>query len=436
MSNRVIDALRRGGHEAYWVGGSVRDELLGRPAQDRDVATSARPEEVKAIFPDAHSIAHQKKQEFGVTRVPEGAGHVHVATYRRDHGYADGRRPIKVSFTDDVTEDVQRRDFTINALLRGPTPDELIDHVGGLRDLRSRLVRAIGDPLRRFQEDRLRMLRAVRFAASLQFEIEPGTFAAIQALAPGIRAVAAERTRDELERILTEGGARRGFELLAASGLLEPLLPEVAALRGVEQPPEFHPEGDVWEHTLRVVDGLREPSGPLAWAALLHDIGKPDTFRRADRIRFHGHAERGVELAAAICSRLRFSNADRRRVLELVGNHMKFMNLARMRPAKVQRFVRQPHFEEHLELHRLDCLASNGRLENHAFASERFEEAMREEPRVRLLTGEDLKLAGYEPGPLFGAILKQVEEGQLEGRFADREQALAFVRERFPLKAA
>ncbi len=429
MSQRVIEKLRRHGHQAYWVGGCVRDALLGRPVKDRDVTTSAHPDQVAELFAGARRVGAR----FGVMVVPDGEDSVEVATFRRDHVYRDGRRPEAVSFTSDAQEDVSRRDFTINGILRDPLSHECIDHVGGLDDLRSKLVRAIGSPRRRFEEDRLRMLRAVRFAASLDFRIEAATMDAIRELAPRIAVVAPERIRDELGRILTEGGARLGFELLGGTGLLEPLLPEVAALRGVAQPPEFHPEGDVWDHTLLMLDRLRQPSKPLAWGVLLHDVGKPDTFRRDDRIRFHGHVERGLELTRAICARLRVSKADRDRILALVGNHMKFMEVQRMRPAKLQRFLGQSHFEEHLELHRLDCLASHGRLDNHAFAAERFEQLAEQEPAPQLLTGGDLKRAGYAPGPVFGTILALVEERQLEGQLADRDQALAFVRKRFPV---
>ena len=432
MSQRITEKLRRHGHQAYWVGGCVRDALLGRRCKDRDVTTSAHPDQVAELFPGARRVGAR----FGVMVVPDGGDSVEVATFRRDHIYRDGRRPQAVSFTSDAREDVLRRDFTVNGILQDPSSRECIDYVGGLDDLRRKLVRAIGSPRRRFEEDRLRMLRAVRFAASLDFRIEAATMEAIRELAPGIAAVAPERVRNELGRILTEGGARLGFELLAETGLLGLLLPEVAALRGVAQPPEFHPEGDVWEHTLLMLDQLRKPSEPLAWGVLLHDVGKPDTFRHDDRIRFHGHVERGLELTRGICARLRVSHADWDRILALVGNHMKFMDVQRMRPGRLRRFLEQPHFEEHLELHRLDCLASHGRLDNHAVAAERFERLAEQEPTPRLLTGNDLKRAGYAPGPVFGTILALVEELQLEGQLADRDQALAFVRERFPLGAA
>ena len=428
MSLHVLRKLRQHGHRAYWVGGCVRDALLGRPIRETDVATSARPDEVLALFPGARRLG----ERFGVVAVRDAEGLTEIATFRRDVGYSDGRRPDSVTYTDDPEIDVRRRDFTINGILHDPLDDVRLDFVGGAEDIRRRLVRAVGDPLERFREDRLRMLRAVRFAAGLGFEIEPCTLEAIKQAAPGVAAVAPERVRDELGRILTEGGPRRGFELLRETGLLRLLLPEIEALRGVEQPPQFHPEGDVWTHTMLMLDEMRDPSPQLAWGVLLHDVGKPDTYSVTDRIRFHGHVERGVEIAADICSRLRFSNADTDRVVALVRNHMKFMALRQMRPGKLRRFLEQPHIEEHLELHRADCLGSHARLDNYEFAVAALERIAEQGPVQRLLTGDDLKSAGYEPGPLFGKILALVEERRLEGEVSSRDEALALVRERFP----
>ncbi len=430
MSIAVIRKLREHGHAAYWVGGCVRDELLGRPVKDRDVATSALPQDVLALFPGSRRLG----ERFGVVAVREGDEVTEVATFRRDFGYTDGRRPDSVSYTNDPQVDVQRRDFTVNGILHDPLTGAHIDHVQGLPDLRRRVIRAIGDPRQRFREDRLRMLRAVRLAASLEFEIEPGTFAAVREQAADIDRVAPERVRDELTRILTDGSPGRGFELLDQSGLLVRLLPEVVALRGVEQPPVYHPEGDVWTHTMLMLDRLSQTTGPLAWGVLLHDIGKPDTYSRTDRIRFHGHVERGIELAEGICTRLRFSNADRKHIVALVGNHMKFMSVREMRPARLRKFVDQPGFADHLELHRVDCLSSHGRLENHEFALAAFRTMEREEaPLRKILTGRDLIAAGYPPGPLFGEILAAVEERRLDGDISDQAGALRFVRERFPL---
>lgn len=432
MSQSVIRKLQEAGHQAFWVGGCVRDGLLGRSVKDRDVATSALPDEVLAIFPDARVVGPR----FGIAAVRDGDELVEIATFRRDCGYSDGRRPDRVTYTSDPRVDVLRRDFTVNAILLDPVSDSKLDFVGGERDLRRRLIRAVGDPLVRFREDRLRMLRAVRFAASLDFEIEAATLSAIRVCAPAIASVAAERIQLELTRILTEGGARRGFELLDRSGLLERLLPEVKALQGVEQPPEFHPEGDVWVHTMLMLDGLELPPATLAWGVLLHDVGKPDTFTRSDRIRFHGHVERGVELARRICSRLRFSNSDARQVVALVKNHMRFMAVRQMRPGKLRRFLEQPGFGEHLELHRVDCLSSHGKLANYEFAAERLRQIEAEKPLPRLLTGRDLIKEGYVPGPVFREILTEVEECQIEGEITGRDAALAYVRMRFPVSGS
>ena len=426
MSLHVIQRLQSNGHKAYWVGGCVRDELLGRPIKDRDVATDARPDQVVRLFKGARRVG----QRFGVVQVRGDDGFTEVATFRREGPYSDGRRPDKVSYTTDPEQDAVRRDFTVNAMFYDPVSKQRLDFTGGAADLESRLIRAVGSAEKRFREDHLRMLRAVRLAAGLGFEIEAGTMAAIRDNAAAIRAMAAERVRDELGRILTEGSARRGFELLHQSGLLHHLLPEVEALRGVEQPPQYHPEGDVWTHTMLMLEGLRQPSLALAWGVLLHDVGKPETFTRADRIRFHGHVGRGLELAEDICRRLRFSNAMGQHVLALVANHMKFAHVRDMRRSRLRRFVEQPDFEDHLELHRLDCLSSHGLLDNHDFAARHYEQVRAEEPFVPLLTGRDLIAAGYEPGPVFGKVLAEVRELQHEGVLTDREQALAFAGER------
>ncbi len=426
MSKRIVRKLQSKGFKAYWVGGCVRDDLLGRPVKDRDVATDAHPEQVLDLFPGSRRAG----ERFGVVFARDGDGFTEVATLRREGAYSDGRRPDEVQYTDDPEQDAKRRDFTVNAMFCDPISGERLDFAGGEEDLREKVIRAVGSARERFREDHLRMLRAVRLAASLGFEIESGTMGAICGNAPAIQQVAPERVRDEIGRILTEGSARRGFELLHESGLLERLLPEVSALRGVEQPPQFHPEGDVWTHTMIMLEGMRTPSLRLAWGVLLHDIGKPDTFMRADRIRFHGHAERGVELADAICRRLRFSNADTEGVKALVANHMRFAHVRGMRRSKLRAFVERRDFDDHLELHRLDCVSSHGLLDNHAFAAERRDEFQREEPFVPLLTGKDLIAAGYEPGPAFGKVLAEVRDLQHEGELADREQALSFALER------
>jgi putative nucleotidyltransferase with HDIG domain len=327
LARSIVARLRASGRAAYLVGGCVRDLLIGRVPKDFDVSTSALPGELLRLFPGSGTVgAH-----FGVVLVHNSDAHVEVATFRADLEYRDGRHPEGVRFEPEPREDVLRRDFTINSLLLDPATGEILDFAGGRADLDARIIRAIGDPERRFREDHLRLLRAVRFAARLGFSIEPVTLAAIRSLAPLIRSVSAERVRDELTRILTEGGARRGFELLDATGLLHEVLPEIEAMKGVEQPPQFHPEGDVWTHTLIMLDGLHEPPIELALGVLLHDVGKPATFRIADRIRFDGHVEKGVEIAHRLLTRLRFPQSVIDEAEALIDNHMKFSEVKRMR---------------------------------------------------------------------------------------------------------
>jgi poly(A) polymerase len=425
LADGIVERLRREGHAAFLVGGCVRDLLLGKTPKDFDVATSARPEELLRLFPGADQVgAH-----FGVVLVHEGGAHVEVATFRSDLGYEDGRHPVAVEFEIDPRQDALRRDFTINALLMDPASGEILDFVGGRADLEARVIRAIGEPEARFREDHLRLLRAVRFAARLGFEIEPETFAAMQRLAPSIQSVAAERVRDEIARILTEGGARRGFELLDAAGLLVEILPEIAAMKDVAQPPEFHPEGDVWTHTMIMLEGLREPSLTLALGVLLHDVGKPGTFRVAERIRFDGHVEKGIEVAHGLLMRLRFPNDVIAGAEALIANHMKFMETPRMRESTLKRFMRLADFEEHMALHRLDCLSSHGHLDNYEFVRRKQREVPPEALKpAPLVTGKDLIAAGFRPGPAFGVVLSEIEDAQLEGRISTAEEALRFAR--------
>jgi putative nucleotidyltransferase with HDIG domain len=424
LARLIAAGLRAHGAQAYYVGGCVRDLLLGRTPKDYDVATDAPPERILEWFPDARQVgAH-----FGVMLVRREGAEVEVATFRSEHSYEDGRHPGHVRFESDPRKDVLRRDFTINALLQNPETGEVVDFVGGRADLDARLVRAIGDPEARFGEDHLRMLRAVRFACTLGFEIEPGTMASVQRLAPAIRRVSAERVRDELSRILTEGNPRRGLELLDESRLLVEILPEVSAMQGVEQPREFHPEGDVWTHTLMMLGMLRGPSLTLALGVLLHDIGKPPTFRVRERIRFDGHADLGARMAAEVLGRLRFSSQEVRTVEALVADHLRFKDVKQMRESTLRRFLRQPYFDELLELHRVDCLASHGWLENYEFIRSKQRELPPERLRPQpLLTGEDLIRAGYTPGPAFRKALDAVEDAQLESRIHTREEALALV---------
>jgi poly(A) polymerase len=438
LANSISTKLQQSGYQALLAGGCVRDLLLGREPVDYDVATDATPKQVMALFPDGITVGAQ----FGVILVFREGMKVEVATFRADIGYSDGRHPDRVAYTKSPREDVQRRDFTINGLLMQHDSGEVLDFVGGRADLQARLIRAIGEPDRRFAEDKLRLMRAVRFAARFEFAIEPATFQAIRWRAPEVRGVSAERLREELTKLLTEGAARRGFELLHETGLLSAVLPEVAAMKGVEQPPQYHPEGDVWIHTRMMLEQLK-PGCPatLAWGVLLHDVGKPATFRSAeqtgDRIRFDGHVDVGVSVAEAICRRLRFSNEDTDQIVALVANHMRFKDVEQMRSATLKRFVRLPRFAEHLELHRLDCLASHARLDAYEHVQRLLAETPPAEIRPpRLLTGDDLKRMGYRPGPVFREILSSLEDAQLEGKLRTREEALRYLEARFGRKAA
>ncbi|HEV8525390.1 MAG TPA: CCA tRNA nucleotidyltransferase [Terriglobales bacterium] len=439
-ATEIVRTLRDRGHQAYLVGGCVRDIVLGREPADYDVATDATPDEVMRIFPKTYAVGAQ----FGVVLVPvdkeaDAPGQnpcIEVATFRSDVSYTDGRHPDAVRYTKDPREDVERRDFTINGLLLDPIQNEVLDFVGGRADLDAGIIRTIGPPDRRFAEDKLRMLRAVRFAARFAYQIEPQTFNAIRQMAREIHQVSRERVRDELVKMLTEGRARRAFELLDQTGLLREVLPEVEKMKGVEQPPQFHPEGDVWIHTLLMLEGLREKCSPtLAMGVLLHDVGKPPTFRVApDRIRFDGHVEVGTAMAEEICRRLRFSNDDTEQIASLVANHLRFAAVLRMKESTLKRFLRLPRFEEHLELHRLDCLASHGDLSSYEFVRQKLASTPPEQFRPPpLVTGDDLIAAGYQPGPRYKEILAAVEDAQLEGRLAGKAEAMEFVRREFPL---
>jgi tRNA nucleotidyltransferase/poly(A) polymerase len=433
LASRICRMLRENGYQAYLVGGCVRDILLGRQPVDYDVSTNATPAQVQRIFPHSLMLGAQ----FGVVCVTDDITQVEVATFRSDIGYSDGRHPDRVEYSKTPQDDVRRRDFTINALLLDSETNEVLDFVGGREDLRLGIIRAIGKPEERFREDKLRMIRAVRFAARFHYAIEAATFSAITQLAPEIDQVSVERIRDELTKLLTEGAARRAFELLDNTGLLPHVLPEIARMKGVEQPPQFHPEGDVWTHTLLMLDELKCGSSPtLAWGVLLHDVGKPPTFKPPSgpdgRIRFDEHVELGTQMAIGICRRLRFSNEDTDQIAALVANHLRFKDVPRMKPSTLKRFVRLNRFEEHLELHRLDCLASHGHLENYEFVRRFLAETPVEEVRpARLLTGDDLKALGFRPGPSFKEILEAVEEAQLDGRIHSREEARHLVESLF-----
>lgn len=422
--------LQEAGFTAYFAGGCVRDELLGVKPKDYDIATNATPQQVQALFPKSQSVgAH-----FGVILVREAGEHFEIATFRTDGSYRDGRRPEAVSFSS-PEEDAQRRDFTVNGMFLDPVTGHVIDHVGGLVDLRERRLRAIGDPAARFREDHLRLMRAVRFATVLGYEMEPATWQAVRDHAASIARISVERTRDEFVRILLHPQRLRGFDLLAESGLLVHILPEMEALQGCTQPPEYHPEGDVWVHTRLMLSLLPdEVSVPLVLSVLLHDIGKPAT-RTVDetgRIRFNGHDKLGAEMAGEILRRLRFSNEVIDATVEAVTNHMKFMHVKEMRNARLKRWMASPTFDDELQLHRVDCLGSNGLLDNFEFMLAKREE-FSAAPVIPppLLTGEDLKRLGYAPGPQFREILTAVQDAQLDGLISSPEEAVAMVRGRW-----
>ena len=440
LAKHIDRTLKAAGHQAYFVGGSVRDLLLGREPADYDIATDATPDRVRDLFSGFSSVI-DVGAKFGVMLVADPERNiedpvltVEVATFRSDIGYSDGRHPDQVVYASSAREDVQRRDFTINGLLLDAETNEVLDYVGGRDDLRAGIIRAIGRPEVRFREDKLRMLRAVRFAARFGYTIEPETMRAIQKLALEIGQVSAERLRDEFTKLLTEGAARRGFELLDETHLLPHLLPELAQMKGVEQPPQFHPEGDVWIHTLLMLEGLPPQSSPtLAWGVLLHDVGKPPTFSPpsgpSGRIRFDRHVEVGTRMAEQICERLRFSNDDTAQIASLVANHLRFKDVPQMKRSTLKRFVRLNRFEEHMELHRLDCSSSHRNLENYEFMRRFLAETPPAEVRpVRLLTGDDLIGLGFRPGPKFKEILEAAEDAQLEGNISTREDAVIWVR--------
>jgi poly(A) polymerase len=432
----VLGALRRAGHEAYFAGGSVRDLVMGRPPHDYDIATSARPEAVMDLFPRTVAVG----ASFGVVIVLHSGYELEVATFRADGVYLDGRHPQTVRFST-AAEDVARRDFTINGLLYDPEADRVIDHVGGQADIAAGVVRCIGEPRARFSEDRLRLLRAVRFAVRFGFEIEPATWQALRDLAPTIHGVSAERIRDELLKMLTGPGPDRALRLLDDAGLLAEVLPEVAALKGVDQPPQLHPEGDVFEHTARALAALEPPALPAGqqpwetealWlATLLHDVGKPATRTETDRIHFYGHAAAGARLAGEICRRLRLSTNHVERTAALVAGHMRFLGVERMRPAKRLRFLRLDYIEDLLALHRADRLAGGGDLQQHDYCRAQLASLAPEQLRPpRLLDGHDLQARGVAPGPRLGALLTELEDAQLEGEVSTRDEAEAWLARR------
>ncbi|MGV8058543.1 MAG: CCA tRNA nucleotidyltransferase [Smithellaceae bacterium] len=425
----IVRKLKREGFDAYFVGGCVRDFIRNIIPDDYDIVTSAHPEQVMAIFPRTVAVG----AKFGVVAVII-EGHLYeVATFRSDDAYVDGRRPSSVHFST-AREDVFRRDFTINGLLMNPETDEIIDHVHGLADIEQKIIRTIGDPDRRFNEDYLRMLRAIRFAANLNYEIDSATKDAITKHSSKIKQISAERVLEELNKMLTRTGARRGFELMAQTKLLREILPEVHRLQGVLQPPLFHPEGDVWQHTLMMLDilpgnGKLANNRRLAWGVLLHDAGKAVTRTENEKgVHFYGHVRAGEEIASGIMQRLKFSRADQEGIINLIHYHMVFMNVPKMRKGRLKRFLRMPDFDLHLELHRLDCLASHGMLDNYEFCRNQLQHLEEEDLHPpRLLTGNDLMALGFTPGKVMGEILRALENMQLEGMIATRQEAENFV---------
>lgn len=434
-AKRLVERLRATGHEAFFAGGCVRDMLLGKEAHDIDIATSATPEEVQKLFPRTVAVGAQ----FGVIVVLEDDFEFQVATFRSDGAYKDGRHPESVSFTT-AEGDAKRRDFTVNGLFYDPLDKRIIDHVGGEADLKAGILRCIGNPVERFTEDKLRLIRCVRFSASLGFQIEEQTWQAVCRMAPQITAVSAERLRDELVKIFTHPSRVKGFDLLDACGLLEILLPEVTVMKGCEQPPEFHPEGDVFVHTRLMLSLLPpEVSIPLVFSVLLHDTGKPATFQRDEtgRIRFNGHESVSAEFTKHIFERLRFSNAETEETVVCVKNHMSFKDVKNMRVSTLKRFLARPTMEDEMELHRVDCLGSHGLLDNYDFLHGKqveFSNAPLIPPP--LISGRDLIANGYRPGPLFKKILDAVEAMQLEGAVTTPEEALAWLKTQSEFQAS
>jgi len=425
-AREIVAQLQRAGHTAYFAGGCVRDQLLGQEATDFDIASSAKPEEVQQLFPRVTDLTGKS---FGVVRILVGEESYEVATFRQDGPYKDGRRPESVRFVT-AEEDAQRRDFTVNGLFYDPVAERLIDYVGGEADLRAKIIRAIGEPKDRFAEDQLRLLRAIRFATRLDFTIEPKTWEAIQAQASSIRTISAERIREELNKIFTAIKPERGLDLLDQSGLLKEVLPDVAALHGVEQPPQFHPEGDVYEHVRLMLTKIEKPDLELALSVLFHDVGKKPTAKVDEngRIRFNEHESVGAAMTEEIMTGLRYDNKTIQTVRELVQYHMQFKDVPHMRPSTLKRMMARPTFPLELELHRIDCASSHGDLKHFVFLKQQLETMSPEEINPpSLINGHDLKAMGLPPGKTIGKILDAVQVAQLEGAVQTRAEALAMA---------
>lgn len=427
LSFQIAKRLKEEGFLAYLAGGCVRDWLMNREPHDFDIATTATPDMVEKIFPKVVPVGRQ----FGVMLVLEEGKPFEVATFRSESAYRDGRHPSRVEFSQ-PEEDARRRDFTVNGLFYDPFEKKVVDYVKGEEDIKQKLIRAIGNPEERFEEDKLRLLRAIRFSAVLDFEIEAGTWQSIKTHVTKIRQVSPERMRDELVKIFTRPGAAKGYQLLSESGLMKEILPEIEAMKGVAQPPEYHPEGDVFIHTGMLLERLDHPSPTLAFGALLHDVGKPKTFAvREGKITFYEHAPLGADMAREILKRLRFSNQEIDSICDSVANHMKFGDVQRMRSGKLKQFVSRPNFQEELELHRVDCESSHGLLDNYDFLKKKLEEYAEEDLKpVPFLNGHDLIALGLKPGPAMKPLLEEAYELQLEGRFKAKDEALAWVKDR------
>ncbi|NDB95661.1 MAG: CCA tRNA nucleotidyltransferase [Verrucomicrobia bacterium] len=428
QAESIVRQLVQAGHAAVYAGGCVRDALLERAYPDVDIATSATPDQVQALFPRA---SDPQGKAFGVIRLRMDEHVFEIATFRVDGPYLDGRRPSSVTFTT-AEEDARRRDFTVNGMFFDPLKNEVLDYVQGRTDLAAKTIRAIGDPVARFTEDRLRLFRALRFAVQLGFEIEPSTWKAIVSLAPDSKVISPERVRDELIKIFISPHPARGLDLMHDSGLLSVWMPELLEMRGCAQSPEHHPEGDVWVHTRLLLTHLKNPSPVLAFSALLHDVGKPRTSKTEPngRIRFFGHEGVGARMAEEILRRLRFSNDDIGAITACIANHMAFKDAPHMRVSTLKRMLARPTFSEELELHRIDCSSSHGQLDIHAFLQDKLSEFSQEEIKPKpLVTGHDLQELGAKPGPAMGKILHQLMDEQLEGKITDRTGALARARE-------
>jgi len=436
MAKDIVGRLKKAGFKAFFVGGCVRDIAMNIPPKEYDITTSATPQDVMKIFPSTIPVG----VSFGVVLVLEGNNKFEVASFRKEEKYTDGRHPDRVVYSTDEKDDVMRRDFTINGMLYEPFEEMVIDLVGGLDDLKKRIIKTIGKPDDRFKEDKLRMLRAIRFGAGLDFKIEEDTFLSIKSLAPLISEVSKERIRDEIIKIITQNNPGKGLKLLRESKLLRYILPDVEKMNGVPQPPEFHPEGDVFNHTCMILDKLYditegEHSPELAMGALLHDIGKPDTYTVTDRIRFNGHDRIGARMAKNICKDLKFSNKQIEIITSLVKEHLKFKDVFKMREATIKRFLGMSNFDDHLKLHLADCLASHGSTEAYEFIVKKLKDYKKEELKPKpLLSGYDLIDMGYPRGPLYTKILDSLEEAQLEGTVKNKEDAKGFILKEFPLE--